>query len=561
MSVIFDLIKDFVKEEKFKASVILGTSIINNVIQSIGFSRITAMILTELSNKKFNKAQYYFTLFIYLSILYIGVCFVYRHFQNGLLSKLYQWTRFQLVRMLMVSNDEEFSNENFTSMISPINRVSSTTFSVLNDLITFYIPNIIFLLVSVSYILYQHISIGAVFITGNLIWIIYLMFNWKPLIKKNQSYEKQVNHTEKYLLEMLGNMDKIVARGQTTDELSILKEKKKYSTEKSFDFYSSLDNNLLIVNTIVLITTLCCIGIGIQLYRKGKFTQIGFVTFFTILLMYRDKVLNSINILPEFIETIGRSEILIKHLDQLQENYEKCKNKIYTTKKLDFANLELENVCFEFKNKVIFKDVNLHFRTTDHKIIGLTGPSGKGKSTMCKMFLKMYKCNKGTVYIDGVDIENVDPIYIRENITYVNQNSKLFDRNVLENILYGCTEKEYCMEKVKFIMQYPKIKELYKDIDLEKNDCGPMGEKLSGGQRQIVNIISGLINPSRIVILDEPTNALDKQLKIELLDIIKQFKKEKQAIIIITHDKDVYPMFDDHIDLENSNNIGSFTNT
>jgi len=88
-----------------------------------------------------------------------------------------------------------------------------------------------------------------------------------------------------------------------------------------------------------------------------------------------------------------------------------------------------------------------------------------------------------------------------------------------------------------------------------------MGEKLSGGQRQIVNIISGLINPSRIVILDEPTNALDKQLKIELLDIIKQFKKEKQAIIIITHDKDVYPMFDDHIDLENSNNIGSFTNT
>jgi ABC-type lipoprotein export system ATPase subunit len=74
-----------------------------------------------------------------------------------------------------------------------------------------------------------------------------------------------------------------------------------------------------------------------------------------------------------------------------------------------------------------------------------------------------------------------------------------------------------------------------------------MGEKLSGGQRQIVNIISGLINPSRILILDEPTNALDKQLKIELLDIIKQFKKDKQSIIIITHDKDVYSMFDEHV--------------
>ena len=159
----------------------------------------------------------------------------------------------------------------------------------------------------------------------------------------------------------------------------------------------------------------------------------------------------------------------------------------------------------------------------------------------------MYKCNKGNVYIDGVNIEDIDPVYVRTNITYINQNSKLFDRNVLENLLYGCSDTDYCIEKMKFIMQYPKIKELYKDIDLEKNDCGPMGEKLSGGQRQIVNIISGLINPSRILILDEPTNALDKQLKIELLDIIKQFKKDKQSIIIITHDKDVYSMFDEHV--------------
>lgn len=547
MSIIYKLISDFLKEEGFKASVILGTSFINNIIQSIGFSRITAMILTELNNKNFKQAQLYFTYFIYLSLIYIGVCFIYRYFQNGLLSKLYQWTRYQLVRMLLVSNDEEFSNENFTSMISPINRVSSTTFSVLNDLISFYIPNIVFLLVSVGYILYQHISIGSIFIAGNAAWMLYLMWYWKPLIQKNKDYEEQVNHTEKYLLEMLNNVDKIVSRGQTNSELSILKEKKNESSSKSFQFYSFLDNNLLVVNTIVLITTLLCIGVGISLYKKGHFTQIGFVTFFTILLMYRDRVLTSINILPEFIETVGRSEALIKQFDNLQENYEKCKDKSYDPKNLDFHDLELENVCFEFKNKVIFKDVDLHLHTTDHKIIGLTGPSGRGKSTMCKMFLKMYKCNKGNVYIDGVNIEDIDPVYVRTNITYINQNSKLFDRNVLENLLYGCSDTDYCIEKMKFIMQYPKIKELYKDIDLEKNDCGPMGEKLSGGQRQIVNIISGLINPSRILILDEPTNALDKQLKIELLDIIKQFKKDKQSIIIITHDKDVYSMFDEHV--------------
>jgi ABC-type multidrug transport system ATPase subunit len=84
---------------------------------------------------------------------------------------------------------------------------------------------------------------------------------------------------------------------------------------------------------------------------------------------------------------------------------------------------------------------------------------------------------------------------------------------------------------------------------MENSDSGPSGEKLSGGQRQMVNLISGLINPCRILILDEPTNGLDKTLKLELLEIIQKFKDDKQSIIIITHDKDVYPIFDQHIEI------------
>ena len=293
----------------------------------------------------------------------------------------------------------------------------------------------------------------------------------------------------------------------------------------------------------------CCIGIGISLYKDNKYEHIAFVTFFTILLMYRDRVLNSLNILPEFIETFGRSETLLKNFKNLKQDYENQKNKIYKQQDLYFQDLVLDNVCFEYKDKAIFKDMNLHLQTTNNKIIGLTGQSGKGKSTMCKMFLKMYKCNKGAIYIDGVDIEDVDPLYLRSNITYINQNSKLFDMKVLENMLYGCNDEGYCREKYEYIMNYPKIQELYDGVDLENGSFGALGEKLSGGQRQVVNIISGLINPCKILILDEPTNALDKELKAELLEIIKSFKQTKQSMIIITHDKDVYPLFDDHIEI------------
>ena len=89
-------------------------------------------------------------------------------------------------------------------------------------------------------------------------------------------------------------------------------------------------------------------------------------------------------------------------------------------------------------------------------------------------------------------------------------------------------------------------KELLNNIKLNET-VGLGGEKLSGGQRQIINIINGLIMPSKITILDEPTNALDIELKRDVIGLIKYFKKYKKCIIIITHDKDLYEIFDEEI--------------
>jgi ABC-type dipeptide/oligopeptide/nickel transport system ATPase component len=97
-------------------------------------------------------------------------------------------------------------------------------------------------------------------------------------------------------------------------------------------------------------------------------------------------------------------------------------------------------------------------------------------------------------------------------------------------------------------MKFKKINELYKNIDLNKN-AGLSGDNISGGQRQVINTINGLITSSKIVILDEPTNALDNELKKEIIELIKYFKKYKKCIIIISHDKDIYDIFDENIEM------------
>jgi ABC-type bacteriocin/lantibiotic exporter with double-glycine peptidase domain len=77
------------------------------------------------------------------------------------------------------------------------------------------------------------------------------------------------------------------------------------------------------------------------------------------------------------------------------------------------------------------------------KIIGVMGLSGNGKSTFMKLVLRLYKPSAGTILIDGVDIQNLDPDYIRKNMIYVSQNSKLFDKKVIENMMYGCNEEHH----------------------------------------------------------------------------------------------------------------------
>ncbi len=74
-------------------------------------------------------------------------------------------------------------------------------------------------------------------------------------------------------------------------------------------------------------------------------------------------------------------------------------------------------------------------------------------------------------------------------------------------------------------------------------------ERWSGGERQLYNVVSGVIKSGGILVLDEPTNAVDVELKTELLEVIEEERKKKECIIIISHDKDVFRLFDETINV------------
>jgi len=551
MNIVNYLLSIFFKQEIVNTTLLVIFSFIINIFQTNIISYIGANIIGFVQKNNESKTRDYFKYFMAVSVLYMIFYYFYKYFQNKLLTKLRQWIRHELVKMVLLVNNENFKNINFTKLNSPINRISSVCFMVFNDIITYLLPNITFLFIIAIYFLQKNIEIGITFIIGNILLVGYLYYSWTSMIDKNETYEKMVSENEAYLVEILNNIDKIISRGQVDNEIEVFLQKTEKTIHSAFEFYSNTNNHGIIMNIIAFTLLFILIFQLIRIYFSKKIDLTTFVTFFTILVLYRERMTTTIQQIPDFIEFLGRSDSVMKHFYKMDADLEKIYNKNYLSRELEFDSVTFENVTFQYEGQsnVIIKEYNIHLNLRD-KIIGIVGLSGNGKSTFAKLMIKMYTPTSGKIYIDDVDIHEVEGNYIRSQIIYINQNSKLFDRKIIENILYGCYNLDVCNGYLGEIMKYPKIRDLFKSMDIHHKKAGLFGENLSGGQRQVVNIIGGLVIPSKIVILDEPTNALDGELKNEIIQLITDFKKYKKCIIIISHDKDTFGLFDETIQIE-----------
>lgn len=551
MNIIHKLLYKFYQEEYAKAILILVICIVINVLQTNGISAVTARIINTLKQSSSSNVQYLIWLFVGLSVAYLGLHYLFKINQNYFMTKLRQWMRNQLVQVLLRSNNENFSETNFINFETPINRISTMCFNIVNDLLTFLLPTLVFLIIIALYFLYNNSVLGMAFIIINVMIIAYLYFIWDKMLEKNDQYEKSVTTNEVYLLEILNNIDKIVYRGQTKDEIQAFDQLSNRAITNAYNFYAYINDNNLVLNSMVYSIMFFFLFYSVYLFKNKQMTLEIFITMFSIIILYREKMSVFVQQVPDFIEFIGRTNSVLRYYDDMNvEDF--LTDKVYDPVDLPFETIEFRDVTFKYKSHdfTIFDKFNIKLQTTGHKIIGMVGPSGRGKSSFAKLILKMYECNDGDIFIDGVNTRDIDANYIRKNITYVNQNSKLFDRLIIDNMLYGCNHEETCYAKIdEIIKNYPKIADLFKNIDIYTKNSGPLGEHLSGGQRQIVNIVGGLANPSKILILDEPTNALDSNLKSELLRLIYENRTNKECIIIITHDKDVHSILNEKIAL------------
>ena len=177
----------------------------------------------------------------------------------------------------------------------------------------------------------------------------------------------------------------------------------------------------------------------------------------------------------------------------------------------------------------VLKDVN--FTIKPGQLVGVVGPTGGGKSTVVSLIPRFYDATKGTVRIDGVDVRDFTLAGLRKNIGFVLQDTVLFRGTIRDNIAYGRPNatKEEVMEAAKLANAHDFISAMPKGYDTQ---VGERGLTLSGGQRQRIGIARALIRDNPILILDEPTAALDTESERLVVEALERLMKGRTVITI-----------------------------
>ncbi len=213
------------------------------------------------------------------------------------------------------------------------------------------------------------------------------------------------------------------------------------------------------------------------------------------------------------------------------------------------GDIEFRNVCFSYPEQEIsaLDNVSFHIRKGEH--VAIIGRIGSGKSTIERLMLALYEPDDGAILLDRTDSRQIDPSDLRRNIGYVPQDSSLFYGTLRENITLGMAHAEdHAVIEAAQIAGVTDFANLHPSgFDMQ---VGERGERLSGGQRQSVSIARALLRDPPVLIMDEPSNAMDNTTEERFKSRLSGWIEGK-TLVLVTHRASLLTLVDRVIVMDN----------
>jgi ATP-binding cassette, subfamily C, bacterial LapB len=358
--------------------------------------------------------------------------------------------------------------------------------------------------------------------------IIYAIIIRGPLQKSIEQTHVAAAMKNSLLIESLQNIETLKSLGHMAhvqwswEEASGEIANRSLKTRVLSSSISSFTSILIQLNTVLIIVA------GVYLISDFQMTMGGLIA--VVILSSRSvaPMGQVATLLTNFADAKTSYQIINGILSQPSE---RSKQQKFVERPLLNGKIEFNNVTFSYPGVDFPALKNISFKINPGEKIAIIGRMGSGKSTIEKLILKLYEPDSGSILIDGIDINQIDPIDLRRNIGYVSQDIALFKGTVKDNIVFRAshaTDEQ--------IIRAAKISGAEEFIS--KHPMGyamPIGERgmgLSGGQRQSIGISRAFLLDSHIMLLDEPTNAMDQLSENRLMVNLSKQMRQKTTILV-----------------------------
>lgn len=236
------------------------------------------------------------------------------------------------------------------------------------------------------------------------------------------------------------------------------------------------------------------------------------------------------------LSRLQQSLVSLKGLNEIVElPQERDPNRNYIRKSNFQPSIEFKDVTFSYSEDSEPAVRNASFTIEPGEKVAILGRVGSGKSTLLRLILGFYQPTSGMILVNGTDIRQLDPAELRRRLGYIAQDNSLFFGSLKENILMGApwADEEQLLEASqragvdRYASRHPKGYDM---------PIGERGERLSGGQRQAINIARAILPKPPVLVMDEPTSAMDANAEREFISNMDAYGKEGgRTLVLSTH--------------------------
>lgn len=356
----------------------------------------------------------------------------------------------------------------------------------------------------------------------------YAFFIRNPLRESIEETHKASAVKSSILIETLQNIETLKTLGASGHMQWHWEEATGEIAQKSLKSRLISTSISTITGFLTQLATVLCVIMGVYLIGEHELTMGGLIA----IVMMAGRTVAPMGQVAAMITNYADAKSAYDVINTIiSQPTERPHGKKFITRPQINGDIEFKDVSFAYDESEYSALKNVSFTIKAGEKVAIIGRIGSGKSTIAKLILNLYQPSEGSIMVDGIDINQIDPADLRKNISYVSQDIHLFKGNAKDNITYKntrVTDEQMLRASIisgadEFIRKHPKGYEM---------PIGERGMGLSGGQRQSIGIARALLLETPIVIMDEPTNAMDQLSENRLIANLKSSFDDKTAIFI-----------------------------